>query len=79
MDSDIQEALSHQHSHGLWVVALQSERFALFDHPNGKLIGIVELNAIADQCHLAALHREAKRAAERPRIVPLPKGLKLTL
>lgn len=39
MDSNEQEALSHQH-YGLWVVPLASGAIAVFSHPNGKLLDI---------------------------------------
>lgn len=42
MTSQEQEALSHQHSHGLWLVPLEAGSFAIFDHPNGKLLTTVE-------------------------------------
>jgi hypothetical protein len=41
MTSDEQEALSHQHSHGFWLVPLASGAFAVFDHPGGKLLHIL--------------------------------------
>lgn len=42
MTSDEQEALSHQHSHGFWLVPLESGAFAVFDHPNGRLLDTVK-------------------------------------
>lgn len=41
MTSNEQEALSHQHSHGLWLVPLSDGSFAIFDHPRGRLRDIV--------------------------------------
>lgn len=33
MSADEQEAMSHQHSHGFWLVPLSSGAFAVFEHP----------------------------------------------
>jgi hypothetical protein len=63
-----QEAKSHQHSHGVWVVGLSDGSFALFDHPNGKLITIVELERaqeILDACLLAALRYSERNVIAR--------------
>ena len=44
MTEDEQEALSHQHSHGFWVVPLESGAFATFTHPSGRLLRIIQHN-----------------------------------
>lgn len=44
MTSNEQEALSFQHASGIWIVALKSGAFAVFDHPAGKLLRIIEQN-----------------------------------
>lgn len=66
MDPDTQEALSHQHSHGVWVVALENGKLAIFSHPNGKLVRILPFNLdntnedLRVECVKASLDREAR-------------------
>lgn len=75
MDTETQEALSHQHSHGLWVVPLASGSFALFTHPNGHFIGIAaHAWQITEESCAQARHR-----ATTPRVTPRPPILNLEL
>lgn len=61
MSEDEQEALSHQHSHGFWLVILESGCYAVFTHPNGKLLTIVDRPSILwDERNAAAARHAAK-------------------
>lgn len=59
---EVQEALSHQHSHGIWLVGLEDGSFAVFDHPNGRLI---ELWSGTDSETIQELRWQSLKAAQR--------------
>ncbi len=62
MDTETQEALSHQHSHGIWIVALDDGRFAVFSHTlSDKLLGIFHAWELGAACRNFAAAREFKR------------------
>lgn len=72
-----QEALSHQHSHGVWVVKVEGG-FAFFDHPNGKLRRIeicwvngslrpiVAYDALGEECERAQERWQSRQEVRKP-------------
>jgi hypothetical protein len=61
MTPDTQEALSHQHSNGIWVVALDSGNLAVFLRPNGPLLTILNgpfPDSLVTECANARLRYE---------------------
>lgn len=71
-----QEALSHQHSHGVWVVGLSDGAFAIFDHQNGQLLEIIDeddfhektVSILSAACFVAAERHKIKILSEVRRI-----------
>lgn len=58
-----QEALSKQHSHGVWLVGLDNGNFAVFNHPNGQLLRTLQTWKASDLFDLCTA--ELKAAADR--------------
>lgn len=60
-----QEALSKQHSHGVWLVGLSDGSFAVFIHPQGQLLSIIPFSKDEMESVYCDLLDELGDAADR--------------